>query len=207
MSVPIRLSKGAPQRRIVIKSEEERLVYGEVYSPLHVDTDTEAMTKDEIRRMAHRFLMSGRVNKIDVAHNKKESGCLVAESFIAKKNDPDGFIEGSWVLGVYVLPDQLWEAVKKGELNGFSFGGPANKVPAEVIVEVVRKMEGETELSMDGGLLPPHKHDVVLSFSEDGRIIAGQTEQALGHSHEVLRATSTEETLEHSHRLVIIEND
>ena len=194
-----------PQKSLVIKSEEERLVYGEVYSPLHVDTDTEAMTKDEIRHMAHRFLTSGRVNKIDVGHNGEESGCLVAESFIARKNDPDGFIEGSWVLGVYVLPDQLWDAVKKGELNGFSFYGMAGRVPAEVEVETVRKMAGVTELSTDD-VLPPHQHDVTLFFDSDGRIIAGETEVALGHKHQVLHATATEKTLEHSHRLVLVEN-
>jgi len=201
MSVPI-----GTHKHIVIKSEDERLVYGEVYSPLHVDTDTEAMTRDEIRRMAHRFLASGRVNKIDVQHDREESGCVVAESFIAKANDPDGFIDGSWVLGVYVLPDDLWDAVKKGEINGFSFYGAVDKVPTEVMVEVTKKMEGETEKSI-AGALPEHSHQVTLFFGDNGRIIAGQTEVAMGHSHEVLRATATEKALGHSHRLVTIENN
>jgi hypothetical protein len=194
-------------RKIVIKSDERRLVFGEVYSPLHVDTDKEAMTKAEIEAMAHRFLISGRVNKIDVGHDRVESGCLVAESFVARKNDPDGFIEGAWVMGVYVLPDDLWDAVKKGELNGFSFSGSAERVPTEVVVEMTRKIEGETEKSVDDEMIPPHSHPLMLSFSDNGRVAPGQfTEEAMGHRHPVERATATEKELGHSHRLVIIEN-
>lgn len=192
--------------KVVIKSEEQRFVLGEVYSPMHVDTDQEAMTPHEIRRMAHKFLMSGRVTKVDVGHDQTDSGCLVAESFIARKDDPDGFIAGSWVLGVYVLPDHLWEAVKKGELNGFSFFGAAKRVPTKVRVEVARKMVGQTEESTQGGLIPRHFHEVELEFGKDGRIIPGETLKAMGHKHAVLRATATENILEHSHRLILIEN-
>lgn len=192
--------------KVVIKSEEQRFVMAEVYSPLHVDTDQEAMTPDEIRRMAHKFLMSGRVTKIDVQHDQQESGCLVAESFVARKGDPDGFIAGSWVIGVYVLPDHLWKQVKKGELNGFSFFGSAKRVATKVQVEVARKMVGVTERNVQGGLLPPHEHEVGLEFGENGRIIPGETMETLGHKHEVFRATATEPKLEHSHRLILIEN-
>jgi len=145
-------SNGDLGRKIVVKSDDRRLVFGEVYSPLHVDTDTEAMTAAEIEAMAHRFLISGRTDKIDVGHNGMESGCQVCESYIAKANDADGFVEGAWVLGVYVLPDDLWQAVKSGELNGFSFAGAVGRVPAEAVVEVTRKLEGETEKSIEDAL-------------------------------------------------------
>jgi hypothetical protein len=194
--------------KVVIKSEEERFVLGEVYSPLHVDTDVEAMTPDEIRKMAHKFLASGRTNRIDVQHDLKESGCFVAESFVARKNDPDGFLAGSWVLGVYVLPDKLWAQVKKGELNGFSFfATKAKRVAATVEVEVARRMIGKTEMSVDNGFLPPHDHEVDLRFDENGRIVPGMTRENFGHKHDVSRATATDPALEHSHRLVLIENE
>jgi len=192
-------------RNVVIKSEEKRLVYGEVYSPLHVDTDMETMTAEDIQSAAHAFLASGRVNKIDVGHNGVESGCLVVESFIARKQDPDGFIEGAWVLGVQVTP-QYWEQVKTGELNGFSFAGSVEKVPVVATVVVARKMMGRTELSSKG-LLPPHDHSVEIDFSENGRVLAGKTGKTLEHSHAVNRATATDRELDHSHRLILIEND
>lgn len=193
--------------QIVVKSEAERLVYGEVYAPYLIDTDGEAMTPGDIKKMAHDFLATGKVNKIDTEHNLQESGCLVVESFLARQNDPDGFIEGSWVLGVKIFPDELWAKVLKGELNGFSFYGRVDKVQATAVVTVVRRMVGKSELSAEGGLLPPHEHDLDVQFNDEGHVIPVMTGKSLGHSHPVLRTTATEEVLEHSHRMILIENE
>ena len=190
--------------KIVIKSEEKRLVYGEVYSPMHVDTDGEAMTTDEIEKMAHSFLSKGRTGKIDVSHSFRESGCLVVESFLARKNDPDGFILGSWVLGVKVIPDELWTAVKKGEINGFSFAGDAAREKVRAVVTLTKQMAGTTEKS-EAGLLPAHDHPVKIIFDAGGQIIQGKAEETLGHEHPILRTTATEEEMEHSHRLILID--
>lgn len=194
-------------QKVVIKSEERRLVYGEVYAPLHIDTDQEAMTAQEIEKMAHRFLQKGRTSKIDVQHNYEETGCYVVESFIARKSDPDGFVEGSWVLGVKVPSDELWEAVKKGELNGFSFAGISKKDQVEVEVQVTRKLVGHTEKSAEGELLPEHSHSIKLKFDQDGHVIPGSTDDVLGHVHEVFRTTATEKSMEHSHRMILIDNE
>jgi hypothetical protein len=192
--------------KIVIKSDEKRIVYGEVYAPYQVDTDGEAMLPEDIERMAHNFLASGRVNKIDVQHNLQESGCLVVESFIARKDDPDGFIEGAWVLGTKIIPDDLWDKVKKGEINGYSFYGPVTQVPVQAVVVATRRMLGKTEDSSDG-LLPPHEHDLDIKFSKDDKVIPGLTGEALGHCHIVTRTTATEMEMEHAHRMVLIENE
>lgn len=194
--------------RIVIKSEEEHFVFAEIYSPNHVDTDGEAMTAEEIRKMAYRFLSEGRTRKIDVQHNQRESGCIMVESFIARKNDPDEFIQDSWVAGLIIPAGEMWEKIKKGELNGFSFFGEVRKVPARAKVTVMRKMVGETEDSIEGGLLPPHSHGITLKFSSDGRIESGETNEEFDHIHKVLRATATEvnEEWEHGHRLILVEN-
>lgn len=194
-----------PKSRVVIKSEAERLVYGEVYAPLQVDTDEEAMTAEEIKKMAHGFLMDGFTSKIDVNHQQQESGCLIVESFLARKNDPDNFVEGSWVLGVKVLPDELWEAIQKGELNGFSFGGSAPaKETITVLVSMTRRMVGSCEKSEDGGLLPPHDHSIDIEFDKDGTVTKGETSFDLGHKHSIQRTTATEKAMEHSHRLILI---
>lgn len=181
-------------------------MYGEVYAPMQIDTDGEAMLAEDIEHMAHDFLASGRVNKIDVQHNLQESGCLVVESFIARKGDPDGFIEGAWVLGTKVLPDELWEQVKKGELNGYSFYGPVTQVPVNAIVVATRRMMGKTEDSSDG-LLPPHTHDLDIKFSKDDKVVPGITGETLGHCHMVARTTATELEMEHAHRMILIENE
>ena len=195
-------------RHFVVKSaeEEERLVHAEVYSPLHIDTDVAAMTAEEIRKGAHRFISSGRVRKIDIQHNQIESGCSVVESYIAKASDPDGFIEGAWVLVIYIEPDDIWESVKKGDLNGLSFQGMVHEVPVRAKVTVTRKMIGETEESAPNDILPLHAHPVTIDFDDSGRILAGATDEMLGHSHAILRATATEKELDHAHRIIIINN-
>lgn len=190
---------------IVIKSEDKRLVYGEVYAPMQVDTQGEAMTADQIEQMAHRFLSKGLVSNIDVDHECAESGSVVVESFIARTSDPDGFIEGSWVLGVKVSSD-LWESVKSGELNGFSFHALTKKVPTVATVIITKRMDGDTEESTKDGLLPPHKHQVSLEFDDEGVLIPGRTSPFLSHEHDVKKATATESAMEHSHRLILIEN-
>jgi len=59
-----------------------------VYSSLHIDTDGEAMTADEIEKMAYKFISDGNIRKIDVGHNNEESGSFIVESFIARKRWP-----------------------------------------------------------------------------------------------------------------------
>lgn len=193
-------------KALVIKSEEQRLVYGEVYAPMQIDTDGEAMTADEVQKMAHHFLSVGRTNKIDVSHDGTESGCLVVESFLARKNDPDGFVLGAWVLGVKVLPDELWAAVKSGEINGFSFAGAVNKTQISTTVTSTRLMKGITEKSEPNGLLPTHDHEVEISFTKDGTIVPCKTNESLGHTHKVLKTTATERSMEHAHRMILIDN-
>ncbi len=196
---------GTHRNRIVVKSEDRRLVYGEVYAPWQIDTDGETMTPEAIEGMAHRFLAAGRTNKIDIQHDGKESGALVVESFIARKDDPDDFVLGSWVLGV-VIPKEHWGAVKSGEINGFSFAGPVAKESTRAKVRMTKRLVGTTEKSEDGGLLPPHTHKLDLTFDDTGRITKGTTDIVLGHAHEVQRTTATERALEHSHRMILIDN-
>jgi len=191
-------------QRIKIKSEDKRLVFAEVYSPLHIDTDGEAMTADEIEKMAYKFLSGGNVRKIDVGHNREESGCYIVESFIARKNDPDNFIEGAWVLGVKVDDEDLWQDVKRGELNGFSFDGSVTPVKARASVSVIQRMVGKTEKSFKG-ILPEHSHDLEVEFNDDGVIIPTYTSETLNHVHKVMKATSTEMEIDHSHRLILMQ--
>jgi len=126
------------------------------------------------------------------------------ESFITRKNDVDGFLEGSWVLGVKIIPDELWEAVQKGELNGFSFAGKCRQEVITARVQVVRKMIGDTEKSAEG-LLPIHLHPVDIEFDSDGKVTKGEAGMVMGHRHPINKTTATEQEMEHSHRLILIE--
>lgn len=188
---------------LVVKSERKRIVYAPVYTPFRVDTDGEAMIPAEIEKMAHDFMLKGRLDCIDVSHDRVKSGCMVVESFVARSGDPD-FIEGEWVLGVKILRDDLWDKILKGELNGFSFG--SDNVPTRMgyIVDLLQPVlgVGSTEPS-EPGRLPVHEHTVFIELTEEARIVPTDTGETLGHTHRITRATATDEAFGHSHRLVL----
>jgi len=193
-------------------NEELRLVYSEVYSPLVLDTQDDFMTVETIRTMAHEFLANGLTDQVDVRHDNDTSyQCHVVESFVARKGDPD-FIEDSWVVAVHVDNDDLWEAVKSGEINGFSM--QANVRVREKILEIDIPddgiVRGETDTptgALEGE--PGHTHGYTLRFSNVGDIIGGETDVSAGHSHEILAATVTQppngEPTGHVHRFSFLE--
>jgi len=199
------LVKNKPEDQLYLEfkaeDKDKQIVYAEVYIPYRIDTDGETMTKEDVEKAAHNFLASGKVFKIDVQHDLQESGCFVVESFIARKGwEP--FIEDSWVMGVKCT-DSVWESVKSGELNGFSFYGTTKKTPARVLIEVTKQLAGATEKSSEDGPLPPHEHTYIINFSNDGSIVSGKTDLVLEHFHAITKGTATEEEMDHRHRLVL----
>ena len=109
---------------------KKQIVYGEVYVPDREDTDGNFMNAETIENMAHDFLANKYNSQISEEHDGNEDkGCIV-ESFIARKGDPD-FIEGSWVIGVYVPDKEVWDKVESGLLSGFSLEGTGYLIEEE----------------------------------------------------------------------------
>ena len=187
--------------KIVKKNDEYQIVWGEVYTPFEVDTDGETISDEDLRKAAWEFIGNGKVDKIDIGHSFVESGCRVVESFIARKGDPD-FKEGAWVLGVW-CPDEVWELVKKGELNGFSLAASVEKSPRRVLVEVAKQVVGETEKNSEPDIIPEHTHTFVVNFDKDGNIVYGKTDVVFDHFHEIKRGTVTESSAGHNHRFSV----
>jgi hypothetical protein len=182
---------------------ESQMVFGEVYAPDLVDTDWEAMSREDVEKMAHQFVRDGYLDRIDIQHDKQPCGAQVLESFIARNPNDPFFTEGSWVLGVWI-PDDTWNQVKNGELNGFSFYGTSEKQPVKVLIDVAYSAVGETE---DGGNdekgIEKHKHTFVVRFNEHGLVVSGHTDFKDGHSHEIRMTTATEEAFDHAHRYFV----
>lgn len=195
------LFEPAKKDQLVIKSDMQRLVYGEVYAPWEVDTHGEYMTPETVENMAHEFLMSGKVDRIDVQHNFRKSGILVVESFIAREGDPV-WSEGSWVLGAKVTNDDLWQGILVGDYNGWSFAGPTMKQPERVVVEAAEIIVGTLE-GAENDLVTWHDHDYFIKFDEEGKVLLGKSSQAFAHTHEIKHTVSTELALEHAHRIVL----
>lgn len=183
-------------KNLVMKGDvpERQLVYSEVYAPNRPDSDGEYMDAETILKMAHDFAKNMRLDQIDVEHDGQvREGVCVVESFIARKGDPD-FIEGAWVVGVHVENPELWEMVKKGEINGFSVEALVAKQAEEVEIEMPPVVTGKTSKSEE------HEHQFFVTYDENGHFLGGVTDEVNGHRHQIFKGTVTEESSHHTHR-------
>lgn len=189
-----------------VEKVEDGTVYhyveGEVYRPLQVDTDFETMTAHDIQKMAHRFVSEGMIDKIDIMHNQMPSGAKVVESFIARKDDPV-YPEGSWILKVRMPEGQLWDDIKSGKYNGFSFQATTLKVPKTVLVDIAQIAQGETEPNTDTEKIAEHTHEYYVEFDSEGRVTFGVTTTSEGHAHMISGTVTTDQAKGHSHRFFV----
>lgn len=111
--------------------EDERIVYGVVLEPEEIDKQKDIYSEAEVRTAAHRFMEEFR--HLGLMHQMRLDGRLrILESYIAPQDltiNGETVKKGSWMLVIRVLDTDLWEAVKSGELTGFSIGGSAVRKP------------------------------------------------------------------------------
>jgi DNA adenine methylase len=110
---------------------EERFVLGIVLEPEEVDAQKDIYSAEEVRSAAHKFMEQ--YQNIGLMHSSVVNEQVkILESYVAPVSfemDDTEVREGTWLLAVRVLDDDLWEAVKEGGLTGFSIGGSAIRVP------------------------------------------------------------------------------
>lgn len=173
--------------------EDLQVVWGEVLVPNRVDSQGDYVTPEVIARAAYRFMLKQSTQKVDVNHDRDDSNPVgVVESFIAREDDTL-FIPGSWVVGVFVGDEVLWEQVKKGDLNGFSMDGPVFRSKKEVLLNIDPFVSGTT--SAHSG----HAHEYTVKFDEYGNLLGGHTSNDEGHMHLIVKGTVTEAGGKHGH--------
>lgn len=110
--------------------EEKQIVYGTVYSPGEVDTQDDFTDAAEIEKMAHEFVSSGRVDRVDTNHSLEPVEASIVESWLVK-SDKDGFLpdapKGSWCVGIHIEKAELWKELKEGGYQGLSLYGSAER--------------------------------------------------------------------------------
>ncbi len=166
--------------------EAKRVVYGEVYPPMVMDTYGEFMLPDDVETMCHRFAQLTLSETIDTNHDNEPNGSFPVESFICRAGDPD-FLEGTWVIGIKVPDDHIWAQVMRNELNGFSFEALVKPVEVVAKVDVLRDHVGQTE---PGGA-NEHTHMFFLQLNEFGRVMFGSTSVVDAHDHSITSASRT----------------
>ena len=111
--------------------DDERFVLGIVLEPEEVDAQKDIYSAAEIRTAAHRFMED--FQDVGLMHKMRVNGAVkIVESYLAPADltvAGTHIKQGTWLLGVHVLSDALWEDVKDGKLTGFSIGGSARRVP------------------------------------------------------------------------------
>jgi uracil-DNA glycosylase family 4 len=123
---------GSIMRSAIAKSDEGemRLVTGVVMEPDEFDTHGDFTLAGDIEQAAYGYLFNSQV--VGDQHSQAApSDVRVVESYIAPTDFEIGeetVKQGSWVMTVQVLDDEMWEGVKSGKYTGFSIGGFAEKV-------------------------------------------------------------------------------
>lgn len=128
----------------IIKSDaEQHCVTGIVYEPMTEDTQGNYMTEEEITKAAHWFAKNG--NQVDIQHCfVKAEGVEVVESFVAKCDmeiEGQSIKKGTWVMTAEITNDDIWTAIEKGEITGFSMGGCGTYSTEDVELPVEKQDE------------------------------------------------------------------
>jgi DNA adenine methylase len=116
---------------IIKVDSTERFVLGVVLEPDVVDAQNDIYSASDIRKAAHGFMQSSQV--MGHMHQWRVNDKVkILESYLLPSDCQFNDLwlrKGTWMLGVRVLDDALWDAVNRGELTGFSVGGSADRVP------------------------------------------------------------------------------
>ena len=106
------------------------MVYGVISESDMVDAQGDVMSARTIEDMAHDYMIRSR--KFDKRHDWKAVAAMLVESWIVRE---DAYLFGqlikavSWVIGVKVFDDMIWQKVKSGVYKAFSIGGKGVRVP------------------------------------------------------------------------------
>lgn len=111
--------------RIVKADAANHFVTGVVYEPLTEDAHGNYMTEEEITKAAYYFAKNG--GDVDLQHSFEPlDGATVVESWIAKADFQCGdetVQKGTWLMTMEIDNQQIWDAIEKGDITGFSMGG------------------------------------------------------------------------------------
>ena len=136
----------ATTARIVKVDDATHYITGIAYEPLAEDAHGNFMTEPEIRKAAYWFAKNG--DKVDIQHSfEKAEGLSVVENYVAPCDMTIGetpVVKGTWIITVECANDEVWQAVQKGELTGFSMGGVGKYSEQDVPLDDVTKT-AETE--------------------------------------------------------------
>jgi len=118
-----------------LNPNDERYVLGIVLEPETVDAQGDIYSHEEVRQAAHRFMEE--FGGLGLMHRYRVNGEVrILENYVAPVDMQIGDMavrQGTWLMAVRIVSDELWQRVKTGDLTGFSIGGSARRYPETVL--------------------------------------------------------------------------
>ncbi len=115
----------------IFKADVERhLVYSVIAEPDTADAEGDVMSVETIEEMAHNYMLDSR--KFDNRHDWRAVDAALVESWIQREATillGEKIKANSWVIGVKVFADHIWQKILSGEYQAFSIGGRGVRVP------------------------------------------------------------------------------
>jgi hypothetical protein len=115
---------------------EKGLIYGVVMPADIIDSQGDIISKDEIIKTAHNFMISYRnqISYMGEMHKRETNNVSIVESFVVDKDILSKLHDGDWVVVSKVKDpktNKIWDKVKKGEYTGYSIEGRGVRTPIE----------------------------------------------------------------------------
>ena len=130
----VALEKQKEEVEVKLSSDERHICYGPALIPnkdIYRNNGKQEFyinfSEDSIVKMSQEFMKDFRQHDVNLQHEDDVDNVFVCESWIVEdpykdKSNALGFNveKGTWMVGMKVNNDEVWEKVKSGELKGFS---------------------------------------------------------------------------------------
>lgn len=123
-------------KKLVFKEEfkERQIAFAPALVPGVIDKQGDVIDPITIEETAWKFLEE--FGEVDTDHDLKLGKGIVVESWVSKVEEeydrPDGETEtypkGTWMLGIKVPDEELWEKIKRGKYEGLSIFGEGDGI-------------------------------------------------------------------------------
>ena len=124
--------------KLAAVNKERRMLYGPALIPnkyiFRIDKNTGEeyymyFDSETVEKCAHLYLKKNLQHNTTLEHEFSVMGCPVVESWIIEGEKDKAYHlglsapVGSWVIGLNVTDDEIWQEVKEGNVKGFSIEG------------------------------------------------------------------------------------
>jgi len=147
--------------KLAAVNKERRMLYGPALIPnkyiFRIDKNTGEeyymyFDDETVEKCAHLYLKKNLQHNTTLEHEFSVMGCPVVESWVIEGEQDKAYHfglsapVGSWVVGLNVTDDEIWNEVKEGNVKGFSIEGHFQEVAVSMsAVNVENELLSEIE--------------------------------------------------------------